>query len=374
MDHPVVGDNRGVVALVTEPGSTKRLGPEWAGAGGLAWSPDGSEIWFTAGNTTDTYLMGVSRDGRLREIWRPPVGIVLLDIAASGHVLLTRTSILRTDITHLGEGEALGRDVSWFSFSRLSGLSRDGRLLLFNRFDEGAGADYQIGVRRIDEPTAIPVGAGAAIALSPDGRFVLGLAPSDPSKLLVFPVGAGETRTVSAPGFTYANAAWFPDGTRVLVVADVAGQPGVHIQDLSGSTPRRVPVTATFRANSAILVSPDSRWFVARPRDGGPVIVQMDDGRVRPLGGLGPDDDMVAVSADGTFLFVQRRDPENLMRSLVLRYDLASGRLDLVRRVEPADLSGVLDRPRCFVTPDGRTIAYAVQRYLTDLYLVEGLK
>jgi hypothetical protein len=62
------------------------------------------------------------------------------------------------------------------------------------------------------------------------------------------------------------------------------------------------------------------------------------------------------------------------MRSLVLRYDLASGRLDLVRRVEPADLSGVLDRPRCFVTPDGRTLAYAVQRYLTDLYLVEGLK
>jgi len=374
LDHPVFGDNRGFVALVTGPGTMKRLGPEWSGTGGLAWSPDGSEIWFTAGNTTDTYLMGVSRDGRLREIWRPPVGIVLLDIAASGHVLLTRSSILRTDITHLGDGEAVGRDVSWFSFSRLAGLSRDGRLLLFNRFDEGAGADYQIGVRRIDESTAFPVGPGAAIALSPDGRLVLGLAPSDPSKLLVFPVGAGETRTVSAPGFTYANAAWFPDGTRLLVVADSAGQPGAYIQDLAGSAPRRVPVAAALRANSTILVSPDSRSFVARPRDGGPVIVQMDDGRVRLLAGLGPDDDAVAVSGDGKALFVQRRDPESQMRSLVLRYDLASGRLDLVRRVEPADLAGVLDRPTCFVTPDGRTIAYAVQRYLTDLYLVEGLR
>ena len=135
-----------------------------------------------------------------------------------------------------------------------------------------------------------------------------------------------------------------------------------------------MPVTATFRANSAILVSPDGRWFVARPRDGGPVIAQMDDGRVRTLAGLGPDDDMVAVGEGGSSVFVQRRDPDNPMRSLVLRYDLASGRLDLVRRVEPADLSGVLDRPRCFVTPDGSTIAYAVQRYLTDLYLVEGLK
>jgi len=102
--------------------------------------------------------------------------------------------------------------------------------------------------------------------------------------------------------------------------------------------------------------------------------VQIDDGRVRPLAGLTPDDDVVAVSDDGTSLFVQRRDPENRLRSQVLRYRIAGGRLDLVRRVEPADLSGVLDRPRCFVTPDGRTIAYAVQRYLTDLYLVEGLR
>ena len=374
LDHPIFGDNRGFVALVAEPGRMTKLGPEWGGAGGLAWSPDGREIWFAAGNTTDTYLMGVGRDGRLRDIWRPPVGVVLLDIAANGHVLVTRTSILRTDITHLGDGESLGRDVSWFSFSKLSGLSRDGRLLLFNRYDEGAGADYQIGVRRIDEPTAIPVGSGAALALSPDGRFVLGLASSDRSKLLVFPVGAGETRQVTAPGFTYANAAWFPDGTRLVVSAESAGRPGVYVQDLSGSTPRPVPDAPTLRANSPILVSPDSRWFVARPRDGAPVVVQIDDGRVRALAGLTSDDDVVAVSDDGASLFVQRRDPENRLRSQVLRYRIDGGRLDLVRRVEPADLSGVLDRPRCFVTPDGRTIAYAVQRYLTDLYLVEGLK
>jgi eukaryotic-like serine/threonine-protein kinase len=133
-------------------------------------------------------------------------------------------------------------------------------------------------------------------------------------------------------------------------------------------------VIPALRANSPILVSPDSRWFVARPRDGAPVIVQMDDGRVRPLGGLSSGDEMVAASEDGTSLFVQRRAPESRMRSQVLRYDLASRRLDLVHRVEPADLSGVLDRPRCFVTPDGRTLAYAVQRYLTDLYLVEGLR
>jgi hypothetical protein len=35
---------------------------------------------------------------------------------------------------------------------------------------------------------------------------------------------------------------------------------------------------------------------------------------------------------------------------------------------------GLKQRPLCLVTPDGRTIVYVTKRYLTDLYLVEGLK
>ena len=55
------------------------------------------------------------------------------------------------------------------------------------------------------------------------------------------------------------------------------------------------------------------------------------------------------------------------------RLDLDSGRLDPLRTIGAADTSGVRQFS-LFVTPDGRTVVYNVSRYLTDLYLVEGLR
>jgi hypothetical protein len=62
------------------------------------------------------------------------------------------------------------------------------------------------------------------------------------------------------------------------------------------------------------------------------------------------------------------------MLTLIVRYNLASPSVEIVRRIEPADAAGVMARPDCLVTTDGRTIVYVVNRYLNDLYLVEGLK
>ena len=48
MDHPNQGDDGGSVAVVDLAGKSKRLTRDWYGTQGLAWSPDGKEIWFTA--------------------------------------------------------------------------------------------------------------------------------------------------------------------------------------------------------------------------------------------------------------------------------------------------------------------------------------
>lgn len=48
VEHPIYGDDRGLVAVVDLKGSRRALTPEWTSAQGLAWSPDGREIWFTA--------------------------------------------------------------------------------------------------------------------------------------------------------------------------------------------------------------------------------------------------------------------------------------------------------------------------------------
>src|SRR5262249_11398553 len=48
MDHPVPADDGGSLAVVDPAGKKKTLSPIYATAQGLAWTPDGGEIWFTA--------------------------------------------------------------------------------------------------------------------------------------------------------------------------------------------------------------------------------------------------------------------------------------------------------------------------------------
>ena len=69
---------------------------------------------------------------------------------------------------------------------------------------------------------------------------------------------------------------------------------------------------------------------------------------------------------------IMRRSDDHMSASVV-RFDLATGRMQTVRHVTVADTSGGRGLT-CIVTPDGRTVVYNVGRYLTDLYLVEGLE
>ncbi len=374
MDHPAFADNRGFVAFVTWAGEFRRLGREWAGEGGLAWSADGREIWFTAGDTTDTFLSAVTRDGRYREVYRPPTGIVLLDVSPDGRVLLSRTAALRADIAWMGPEETRERDISWLSLSMPVGLSGDGRSVLLQSFDYGGGSDYKIGLRRVNDPGTVPLGTGGAVQLSADGKWVLSISPSDRSRLVVLPVGAGETKVLSAPGLKYYGAGWLPDGKRLIVVAGTdPGRSAAYVQEVDGGVPRAIPGNVTV-PDGGVLTSPDGQWFIARQRQSPPVQVQVDSGKTRRLPNLSADDVPVAVSTDGKALFVARGDLESRMLTLIVRYNLASASVEIVKRIEPADAAGVMARPDCLVTADGRTIVYVVNRYLNDLYLVEGLK
>jgi hypothetical protein len=60
---------------------------------------------------------------------------------------------------------------------------------------------------RLDD--RVRLGSGSGIALSPDGRWALAVRPSDPTKLLMLPTGAGETRQAGTSRFRDVNAGWF---------------------------------------------------------------------------------------------------------------------------------------------------------------------
>ena len=58
LDHPIAGDDRGYVAWVDRQGKVTRVTDEWGALKGLAWTPNGEELWFSG-----------DRGGEQDEIW-----------------------------------------------------------------------------------------------------------------------------------------------------------------------------------------------------------------------------------------------------------------------------------------------------------------
>ena len=67
VDHPIPGDDGGSIAIVDASGKKQMLSGPWFTVQGVAWAPDGKEVWFTASKSgNDRILYAVGLDGKLR--------------------------------------------------------------------------------------------------------------------------------------------------------------------------------------------------------------------------------------------------------------------------------------------------------------------
>src|SRR5438876_5072918 len=148
LDHPNQGDDSGSLAIVDLKRNKRILSGEWFTVQGLAWSPDGSEIWFTASKSgTDRTLYAITLDGKERMVLRLPGALMLLDISKDGRVLLMRAS-WRRELIGVRTADTNERELSWLDYSYPADLSADGKTLLFD--EEGRRSTRLLEIRRLD--------------------------------------------------------------------------------------------------------------------------------------------------------------------------------------------------------------------------------
>jgi Tol biopolymer transport system component len=366
-DHPAPGDNRGRVAVVDLSGNLKVLTEDFSAAGGLAWSPGGEEIWFTAGKTGNVRAVyAVDLAGNQRIVDGAPTDMGLNDVSAKGRVLLTRTTS-RRGMIGLAPGEATERDLSWLDWSRPADLSDDGQWLLFDEQGQGGGAAYSVYLRKTDGSPAVRLGDGLSSALSPDGKWVATTTIGQRDRIVFLPRGPGEARTLTVAGFDINLVTWFPDGKQLFLVGSEKGHlRRLYLMDESGGTPKPLsPEGIQFGA----AVSQDGRFVAAIVNDI-MMIFPVDGSEPRPVPGAQPGDIVLRFGEGGRTLFVaQRSGPGSRIDSL----EIGSGRRTTWKELMPADQAGLIDSAYYRLSSDGRSYVYSYRRVLATLYLVEGL-
>ena len=367
LEHPMRADDRGDVVVVDLKGVRTTLSANWSSAQGLAWSPDGREVWFTASRTgADNALHAVTLDRKERMV-TPALGrLILHDIAPDGRVLLERTTMRQeTYFRRLDEeGE---RDLSWLDLSRLTQLTADGRQLLFVESGEGGGPEYTTYLRKTDGSTPVRIGNGSPTALSPDGAFVLTVPVLSRDRLQLVPTGPGEVRIIQDPGIIdYEWAGFVPGGESIVFAGREEGrETRMYVRALSGG-----PAHAFTPAGVAVFqdtLSPDGT-LLAAPCDAQWCLYPLAGGEARPLPGTDGRTVIGWSGADVLYL----RDAQ-VLPARVFRLHLSTGQVEPWREIAPADRSGVIGINQVAVTPDGRAYAYSLARLLSDLYVVTGL-
>jgi Tol biopolymer transport system component len=370
LDHPWRGNDAGNVAVVDMEGNLKILSSGWSSAQGLAWAPEGREVWFTAfrGESSRT-LYAVTLDGTLRAVFQTAGHLNLADISRQGHVLVVHgNNRMRMQLLGLADGNT--QDLTWLDWSLARDIARDGKTILFDETGVGGGELHSVYIRDADGSPAVKLGEGVNPRLSPDGRWALTVMEGAPPTLLLLPTGAGETRIVPTGKLNCHNLAWFPDGKHICVVAN-EGSGGLRLYEVDVESGAHRAFSEEGTNPLEILVSPDGKLVGARGPDLTFFLYSVDGGPPKPVPVVEPEERVFGWSADGRAVFAFQR---GALPADMHRIDITTGERKLYRQLSPSDATGVDGLTRVVMTPDESTLVFSYPQSLCDLYVIEGLR
>ena len=370
MDHPTLWDTRGIVSVVDLAGHLRTLSHEWESEAGLAWRPDGKEIWFTAANKGNNLdLMAVTLSGKIRTLLDLPVGITIDDIASDGRVLASSYSRrLAVGYTTLGSKEDV--DLSWHDWESARDISPDGKFVLFEDASAAAGSMYSVVIRNVDGSLPVRLGEGSSGALSPDGKWAISFASSQFKQLTLLPTGTGQPRVINVTGLDHIQNGWarfLPDGLKLVVNGNQPNE-AARCYEIQVSTGKATAVTP-----QGVLcgpASPDSQSILGRGPGGSMAIYPLNGGTPKPI--LNVKTKFVAAqwSSDGSLLFGYHAGE---FPSRIYRFEIATGKESLLQELKPGVPAGVVMVAPIVVSRDGKRFAYSYNQHLSVLYIISGL-
>jgi eukaryotic-like serine/threonine-protein kinase len=372
VDHPYYRDDGGAIAVVDAAGNKKTISSQFVSLQGLAWRPDGAEVWFT-GTTSGSSreLRATALNGKERLIFSGTGTLTLYDISRDNRVLLARDDWRSGMIARAPDGKET--DLSWHDWTVTRDMSDDGKLISFDETGEAGGDTGALYVRGADGSPAVRLGEGVAPSLSPDGKRVLALSPGhDGHRYLVeIPTGAGDSRPVSTGRVLVNQAFFFPDARHIL---EVGSGPDDHalrlyVQDGPEGIPAAIsPEGVQFHYRGCI--SPDGKQIAALDPEGKPIIYHVDGGAPAAIPSTTDGDEPVQWAPDGKSVLVGRSEILNH----VFRIDLSTGQRKPFMSTTPPDPTGLLDSSPPSFSRDLKAYVYSYTRITSDLYVIDGLK
>jgi hypothetical protein len=366
LDHSIFGDDQGNVATVDLQGHVKKWKGNFGTAQGLAWSPDGTEIWFSASNnSTNRSLWAASLDGKERQLLSAPGTLDIEDALPNGRVLVDHLSerrVLMVSTSQFPEP----RDFTWMDWAYGMRFSADGKQILFG--DQDSGPLYGTFLRNLDGSPAVRLGDGDPMDISPDGNLVISRLPVAPDQIELLPTGTGEPRQLTHSKMNFQSARWLTNA-EIVANANEAGHPvRSFLVDLQGNIK---PLTA--EGVRALVLTPDGKqMLVTGPGANSFRLMAVDGGGAsEPVAGLLPDDIPLDFKSNASALYVGRRISATKVE--IWQIDRPSGKRTLLHAIAAPGIPAITNGLAASVSRDGKSYAFEYHPAMSTEYLVDGL-
>jgi hypothetical protein len=365
LDHPVFGDDLGGVAVVDLQGNKKNLSGEYGSTQGLGWSPDQSEIWFSAVKSgIYRSLYATSLRGRERPLLAVPGNADIQDVLPNGHVLLNVTNE-RIELMVVTPDHPEGRDFTWMDWEYGARFSADSKSILFG--DQHSGDLYGTFLRNLDGSPAVRLGDGDPLDISPDNKWALSRLPSKPNQIALLPTGAGESRQLTHSNISHLAARWLPDGRILCVGNEIGHGERTFLIDMNGNEKPVTPEGVRARA-----VTTDGKNMLTSDTDGKFQLAPIDGGEPKPFVQFEKSEAPLDFTSDDKGILLRKLQPDGSQE--IWRLELASGKRTLLHKVNPPEVRAGSRGFGVISARDEKSYAYSYHLALSTEYLVEEVR